>query len=257
MQREPAHSIVRQLNKPPSSKEVHVWQVPLDRVDSISSEYNILSGDERARAARFHFEQDRIKFVMAHGALRVVLAGYLGVEPSQLEFCKGSAGKPELALECNPIHLGFNFSHSHDLALIGVTLNRKIGVDVEYIRPIEDADQLVERFFSPREQSAYRALPAHQKHQAFFNGWTRKEAFIKATGAGLSYSLDRFDVSLEPGKPAQFLRIGNDSQEISRWLLRHLSPGPEYIGAIAVEASAPSSSNTAEEDICLTFNLIR
>ena len=131
--------------------------------------------------------------------------------------------------------LRFNLSHSQGLALYAVTRGREIGVDLECIRPISDAEQIAERFFSAHENAVFRTIPAHEKPKAFFNCWTRKEAYLKALGDGLARPLDEFDVSLAPGEPAKLLRIEGAPQEASRWSLNRLEPGSGYVAALAVE----------------------
>jgi 4'-phosphopantetheinyl transferase len=131
--------------------------------------------------------------------------------------------------------LRFNVSHSHGLALYAVTRRRKIGIDIERVRPISGPEQLAARFFSAGENAELCALPEHVKHEAFFNCWTRKEAYVKARGEGLSLPLNQFDVSLNPGEPARLLRVERDPQEAARWSLQGLTPAPGYVAALAVE----------------------
>jgi 4'-phosphopantetheinyl transferase len=194
-----------------------------------------LDSAELRRAKRYRFERDRRRFIAARGLLREVLSRYVGVEPGQLCFCYGPQGKPQLVEERGADALRFNVSHAHELALLAVTRGREIGVDLEYVRPDLADIGIVERFFSPRETAALRLLPAAEQSEAFFNCWTRKEAYVKARGGGLSVPLDQFDVSLGPDEPAALLRTRGDAQEASRWSLRRLEPGPGYVGALAVE----------------------
>jgi 4'-phosphopantetheinyl transferase len=194
-----------------------------------------LAPDEQARAGRFHFDHDRARFIVGRGALRSILSGYVGAEPRQLQFVLGPHGKPTLAASCG--RLCFNVSHSKKLGLCAVSRHSEIGVDLEYIRPVADAERIAERFFSAQENAVLQSLPANQRQAAFFNCWTRKEAFIKAIGEGLSHPLNQFDVALVPGEPARFLSIGGDAQEALRWSLYHLSPGVGYTGALAVKGN--------------------
>jgi len=188
--------------------EVHVWRIALDRGDGDSLRAR-LSSDELARAARFHFERDRTRFLVARAALREILAHYLGASPAEIAFVYGDHGKPALA----PPHgdLRFNLSHSHGLALCAVTRGREVGVDVERIRELDDLEDLARSVFSARELAALHRLPEPGLLAGFFTGWTRKEAFIKALGEGLSHPLKRFDVSLEPGRPARLERIDGNA----------------------------------------------
>jgi 4'-phosphopantetheinyl transferase len=216
--------------------EVHVWRVSLDldtpRVQSLQ---RTLASDEQARADRFHFQRDRDRFIVARGLLRVVLARYLGTNPGQLRFCYSSYGKPSLVSRDGQDALSFNVSHSQELGLYAITRNRKIGVDLEYIRTDFACEQIAKRFFSSRENATLRSLTPRLKHQAFFTCWTRKEAYIKARGEGLSLPLDQFDVSMIPGEPALLVNTRGDPQEANHWSLRELEPGPGYVAALAVE----------------------
>lgn len=218
------------------SDEVHVWRAALDiPTQHVHALHQTLAADEIARADRFHFQRDRERFIIARGVLRAILGCYLRREPSQLRFCYNSHGKPVLAKESGGDAFRFNVSHSHRLALYAVTRGREVGVDLERIRPVPDADQIAERFFSPREVAVFRALPPRMQTPAFFSCWTRKEAYIKAKGEGLSIPLDQFDVSLAPGEPAALLHTQWDDQEASHWSLKALTPAPGYVAALAVE----------------------
>lgn len=215
---------------------VHVWRASL----SMSASYlrtleDTLTADECARAERFYFQKHREHFIAGRGVLRNILSRYLDREPGQLRFCYNSYGKPALTEETGAEGLCFNLSHSHGIALYAVTRNREIGVDIEYFRPDVEAGKLAERFFSPREADELRALPEHLRKEGFFNCWTRKEAYIKAEGKGMSIPLSAFDVSLTPGEPAALLRTQKPSQETSRWSLQALNPAPNYAAALAVK----------------------
>lgn len=208
----------------------------LDLPDEERAELSkLLKPEELERAARFHFARDRNRFLAARARLRILLGRYLGVAPSAVRFQYGSRGKPGLAGHGG--NLPFNLAHSGALALVGVTRDRNIGVDVEFLRPGPPREKIAERFFSVREVAALRSLPAAEQVRAFYNCWTRKEAFLKATGEGLPFGLDRFSVSLVPGEPAALLEVPFGQGEAARWSLRHLEPAPGYIGAVAVEGS--------------------
>ena len=218
------------------NNEVHVWRASLDLPASqVQRLRYTLSAEELRRAAGYHFQKDRKHFIVARGVLRDILGRYLKIEPSQLRFCYNSYGKPGLAGETIGETLCFNVSHSHALALYAVTHDRAVGVDVERIRPDLADEDIAERFFSPREVAALRALPANMQPEAFFNCWTRKEAYIKARGKGLSISLDQFDVSLAPGEPTTLLSVNGESKEASRWSLQELVVGSGYAAALAAE----------------------
>jgi 4'-phosphopantetheinyl transferase len=220
-----------------SKDEVHVFCAALKQpLWGLQQLAEILSPDEQLRANNFYFEKDRCRFIVCRGILRTILGRYLDIEPSQVQFSYGVHSKPAL-LETNSSHslVQFNLSHSQELALYAFTLKRQVGIDVEYIRSIDDIDSLAKHFFSEQEYTVLRKLPESQKQVAFFNCWTRKEAYIKATGQGLSLPLNQFEVSFIPGEKARLLRTFTDSKEASLWSLQELTPNPEYIAAIAVQ----------------------
>ena len=215
---------------------VHVWRTSLCvSATCLRIFENTLTADERARAERFYFQKHREHFIVGRGLLRHILSRYLEKEPDQLRFCYNSYGKPALIEEAGAEGLCFNLSHSHGVALYAVTRGREIGIDIEYFRPDVETKKLAERFFSPREAAALRALPEHLQKEAFFNCWTRKEAYIKADGKGLAIPLNAFDVSLTPGEPAALLSSQRHPQETSRWVLQALDPEPGYAAALAVK----------------------
>ena len=203
-------------------REVDIHTRNLD----LPSDASILSSDERDRAARFRFDRHRNHYIAARSALRQILAEYLGIAPQSIEFTVNEYGKPQL----DGPH--FNVSHSAGLAVYAVSRTRQVGIDVERVDPQFAAGQIPEHFFSPVEVASLRALPEHLQLQAFFNCWTRKEAYVKARGLGLSLPLASFDVTLDPGEPARFLR-GADG-----WEIEAFSPAAGY--AAAVVASLPS-----------------
>jgi 4'-phosphopantetheinyl transferase len=215
--------------------EVHIWVIPLDQGLSTGSvPYRYLSTEEVERADRFHFERHRRRFAISHNALREILAAYLGVNPANIEYDASSHGKPWLSGPYADSGIYFNLTHSHELALAAITREGELGVDVEYVKKFRDIDGIANRFFSPVEREAYQELEEDQRPQGFFNCWTRKEAFIKAIGEGLSHPLKQFDVTLTPGERASFLRIGDNPEEASKWTLEGFLPDPEYIGAVAL-----------------------
>lgn len=217
--------------------EVHVWRVCLDVADStVESLLPILCVAERQRAERFRFQKDRKQFVVTRSVLRIILGGYLEKEPNALSFCYNQYGKPELASRGDRDRtIRFNLSHSHGLALIAVAQNLDIGIDLEYIRPDVSWEQIAQSYFSTQEREMLRQCPADLKALAFFTVWTRKEAYIKAKGKGLSLPLDRFDVSVVPGA-AKLLNVQGDDREAERWSLVELTPGSGYAATLAAEA---------------------
>jgi 4'-phosphopantetheinyl transferase len=216
--------------------EVHIWRSflnpPLWHVSALKQ---ILAPDERARADRFVRAEDRTRFIVGRGVLRTILGRYLGLDPRQLQFSYNPFGKPALEAAAGGELIRFNVSHSGNIALYAVASGRAIGVDIERIRLDFGTEDIAQRFFSEREVATLRALPASCRLEAFFACWTRKEAYLKARGNGLSLPLDGFDVSLVPGHPAALLDVNNDSKEAARWSLRDLFPGPDHVAALAVE----------------------
>ncbi len=223
---------------------MHVWRASLERPpDVYATLWQTLSADERERAERFHFEKDRTRFVVARGGLRSILGRYTGLHPARLQFSYGAQGKPELAgMAGQHSALRFNLSHAGTQALYAVTGGRKIGVDVEFIRADFASMEIAERFFSPREVAALRELPTQARTRAFFNCWTRKEAYIKALGEGLSCPLDSFAVSLAEEDAGALLWSASGGREVERWTMKSLWLGAEYAAALAVEGRVESFS---------------
>jgi 4'-phosphopantetheinyl transferase len=216
--------------------EIRVWhswlQVPARRMPELEA---VLSADERARAGRFVFEHDRIAFVAARAALRSILAQCTGADAASVQFEYGPTGKPELTAAASAGRVRFNLSHSGPLAIIAVTLQRAIGVDVEYMGRELDYERIAHTFFSAGERAQLAALTPELRRRGFFNCWTRKEAFLKATGEGISGRHAGFDVSLAPGQPARLLRIGDDPQGAVGWSIHAFEPAPGYVAAVAIQ----------------------
>ena len=217
--------------------EVHVWRAALDLdQEEMRRLWQTLSADESARARRFHFPLHRRRFVAGRGLLRAILARYLHRDPIQLCFRDSPHGKPELTAGCGSSGIQFNLSHTQEIALYAVALNRRVGIDVEHVSGFSSfKDEISERFFSPSEAATLRALPPYARPRAFFSCWTRKEAYLKATGEGLAVPLDQFEVSLMPGEPAELLSIPWDSEEAAQWSLCELHPGLDLVGTLCVE----------------------
>ena len=216
--------------------EVHVWRASLDQPEcNVGELLALLDSDERKRAERFHFRKDRDHFIVARGILRVLLGLYLNRKPTEVSFSYSLFGKPALEHESGEHPIRFNLSHSHALSLYAFACGREVGVDLEYARADFASEEIAERFFSDGEVAALRALDPNLKTEAFFNCWTRKEAYIKARGEGLSHPLNSFAVSMIPGAPAALLSVEGDSDEIPRWALQDLKPAPGYAAALVVE----------------------
>lgn len=221
------------LNLTLGADEVHLWHAALD-AHSVAGLQPLLSEDEILRSHRFHFAQDRNHFTVARGLLRKLLSTYLGIDPNQLRLLYGEKGKPFLA-ESHTSPISFNLAHSGGLAIYAFSQSRELGVDLEFIREDLAGEEIAERFFSRREIGALQTLPVELRKHAFFNCWTRKEAYIKARGEGLSMPLDQFDVSLAPGEPAALLKNHADEAEVARWEMRSIPVAPGYVAALVVE----------------------
>jgi 4'-phosphopantetheinyl transferase len=213
--------------------EVQLWNVDLAAVAEGEPRWKqILSEDERTRAARFHFSRDRQYFTATRALLRTILGSYLDSDPKALLFHYSEKEKPSLS----PLRsVEFNVSHSGDVALLAFARGRALGVDVEQLRENFDHAAIARRFFSEQEQRQLAALAPSERYHGFFRCWTRKEAYIKAQGAGLSLPLHQFDVSLKPKEVNALLATRPDSGEASRWSLREVTAGEGYVGAVCVQ----------------------
>jgi 4'-phosphopantetheinyl transferase len=210
------------------TSEVHVWRLELEQPPERF--IKLLDADEFARATRFYFEKDQRHFVVARGFLRVLLGRYLDSDPKRLKFVYGAYGKPALETAGS---LRFNMSHSHGMALYAFTDGCDIGVDVEQVRADFTSDDIARRYFSPVEVQSLCGLPNEERVASFFRCWTRKEAYIKAIGLGLSQPLDGFDVTLAPDEPPALLRTDDGTHE--RWSMANVEVGSGYAGALVVE----------------------
>ena len=216
--------------------EIHVWHAALDREETILGELEAtLSLEEKARADRFHFVNDRNRFVVARGLLRELLGRYLHQAPAGLEFSYGQHGKPSLSGENASSGLCFNLSHSSGLVVFAIARERNLGIDVEHVRPESAGEDIAQRYFSAREVNDLRTLPPEARVEGFFHCWTRKEAYLKATGMGLQIPLDSFSVSLLPEKSAQFLGGVEPC-----WHMAAYHPAEGYVAAVVYDG-APCS----------------
>jgi 4'-phosphopantetheinyl transferase len=228
-------------NPPPtqlllSRKDVHIWRAGLDLPSkSVQELKGSLSFDERMKAERFSFARDRSRFIAARGILKLILASYLSVEPGAIRFCYEKDGKPRLQTAFGKTNIQFNLSHSEGFALYVFTRGHEVGVDVERIQDFPEMEQIVEQFFSVRERVAFGTLSTSEKQETFFSWWTRKEAFTKATGEGLSHPLDMVDALLADGKSVESLGILENIQEEPRWSIWDVRPAEEFAGAVVVE----------------------
>ena len=212
--------------------EVHLWLAKLDDYSADSLKVT-LAADELARSARFHFDKDRNHFIVARALLRKLLAAYLEIGAGEIQIAYAEKGKPSLADDGRD-SLKFNLAHSDGLVIFAFCWNREVGVDLEAIREDLADEEIAKRFFSQSEISSLMELPLELRKQAFFDCWTRKEAYIKARGEGLSIPLDEFDVSLRPGEVAQLLRNRKHPDEVSRWSMKSVAVPAGYVAALVV-----------------------
>lgn len=226
------------------SGAVHVWRASLAQSPGLQETLlHTLNEDERARADRFHFDQHRRRYVLARGFLRALLARYLEIEPEEICFAYGPYGKPSLAEEHGTSLLRFNVSHSHELAVYAFVQEHEIGIDVEYVKQEFAGEEIAQHFFSAYEVQTLMALPESERAAAFFRCWTRKEAYIKAIGNGLSHPLDEFDVTLAPDERAVLIRDHREDRATSRWSMFNLELDG-YAGAVVVESVSVAGVQT-------------
>lgn len=219
---------------PLPADEVHVWRASLDLPAAEHQELTqCLSGEEKARADRFHFERDGSRFAAGRGFLRHILSRYTERPARGFVFAYGEQGKPYIAGAPDVVSLSFNLTHSQGLALYAVTRDHPVGIDMEFVRPIGGGD-IAERFFTPWERDELEALPDDQRNEGFFNAWTRKEAVLKATGQGLA-GLNKVEVTLCPQAPVYLRSIDGSAKEASGWHLYPLVPAPGYAAALAID----------------------
>lgn len=225
--------------RPPllSPDAVHIWFVDLDCQAAVSHLHNAMLDDgERQIALRFRHKRLTERYVAAHGSLRCILGAYLGVPPDGVTIERASSGKPFIG----PSHgsrLTFSLSHADAIALIGVTAGLDVGVDVERVREIPEWPDLAARHFAPNEVAHLSALASERRKCGFFRIWTYKEAFLKATGEGLSRPLDSFDIAADRGRAPRIISIAGGRPE--DWTLCGLKSRPGYVAAAAVRAASP------------------
>jgi 4'-phosphopantetheinyl transferase len=216
---------------------VDLWLCDQDGLAAqVESYMPLLNAEELTRADRFHFTRDRNRFIIGRAVLRLILADYLGQPPSQLTIGYGDRGKPSLLHQSASTGLRFNLAHAEGLALYAITRGREVGVDLEKLRRLPDAAAIAERFFAPAEAAKLNSvLGTVVETQAFFNCWTRKEAFLKSEGSGLFRPLDSFEVTLLPEEAPQILSVEGLSQATLPWALYAFEPTPGFMAAMVVE----------------------
>ena len=214
---------------------VQIWQVELQQAPATLAQLHaLLNAEEQQRAARFHFPADQRRYIVGRGTLRVLLGHYLQIPPAQLAFTYNAYGKPQLADAPATLPVHFNLSHSGEHALYAIAQQRIVGIDIEWMRTNIEYLDLARHVFSSYEQAVLAALPPTEQRAAFYRGWTRKEAFIKARGMGLSLPLEQFDVTLQADLPPQLLATRDDPQEAGRWGLCDLPCPSGYAAALVV-----------------------
>lgn len=210
------------------SSDVHLFYTSLKQPSAyLESLRKILSSDELAKAERFYFEKDRTSYIAARGMLRKILSHYLAIEPSTIQFQYSPYGKPSV-----PQAIHFNVSHSHERVLYAISQKRVVGIDIEFIRPVQEFWEVAKTYFSKNEVAMLAKIPPQKQLEAFYQLWTRKEAYIKAKGGGLSMPLSSFDVSL--GEPTRLLETRPDKVEALNWILKSYIPEEHYIAALVM-----------------------
>lgn len=221
---------------------VHIWHASLRATDSqLCRSRRVLTSDEMRRASRFRFDRDRKRFVMARALLRHILSAYTGWEPCRHSLEYNPYGKPFLR-DGNPLR--FSVSHSGGEALYAIAHDRDIGIDIEHIRSMEDTDAIVDRFFSEAEKATFHSLPENAKNRAFYSCWTRKEAYVKALGMGLSYPLDAFTVSFLPDEPPELKPAQSNMNTESDWTIEDICVNADHVAAVAVEGHGARFQHT-------------
>lgn len=219
-----------------SGNEVHVWRASLDQNEAtMAGLWELLTPDERQRAQRYCFKKGQQQFVVARGVLRQIISLYTKLSPAALKLTSNSYGRPALSADSNPTEIEFNLSHSGNMVLYAFSRGRAVGIDIEMVKKEVATLSIAENFFSPDEVTALKAVPEDMHAVAFFNCWTRKEAYIKALGEGLSHPLQNFSVSLAPHEEAALLSVMGDPSEAARWKIYALEPGAGYVASVIAE----------------------
>jgi 4'-phosphopantetheinyl transferase len=216
-------------------EEAHVWRLSLALPDRVQRMEQLLDEEERIRAGRFRFEKDRRRYTLTRGMLRTLLGRYLRCDPIALRISYSTRGKPFVDAPQNSPDVRFNVSHAGDLALLAFCREREIGVDVESRQRLKDWQPIAERIFSRSEKRELSSLPPSLRTAAFYNGWTRKEAYLKATGEGLVDGLSEIEVAVSPLAPASLRAIHGDTEPASKWWLCALEPAEDYAAALVIQ----------------------
>jgi len=228
--------VIRKPSQIFGSDEVHVWRVSFDlsSPETVATR-DVLSADERQRADRYISEEARRRFITARSTLRRILAHYLSADPADIVFAYNRYGRPVVDSPAEKRGVVFNLSHSAERALYAISGGTPVGVDVERMRPL-DFTGISKRFFAPSEAATLASLPESDKIDAFYECWTRKEAFVKAQGTGLHLDLNQVVVTLGPGTPPQVVRIRRSEDDVGLWSLHDIDAGEGFKAALAVRS---------------------
>jgi 4'-phosphopantetheinyl transferase len=219
-----------------SSGETHVWTARLvDEHHATADWLRILSREERAQAAQFSFERDRMRFIQAHGVVRQILSNYSDADAAALTFARNHHGKPYLIPRADGPNLQFSVSHSRNCCMLAVRLDHSIGIDVEKVRDLPQAIDIVQSYFTPAESRALAALRGTARRDAFFALWAHKEAVVKGLGISLAAHLGRieFDLDLDPAGGVRLVAWDGDQSVAQKWSIVRLDPAPGYVAAVA------------------------
>jgi 4'-phosphopantetheinyl transferase len=224
--------------QPLIGSDLHIWSAALSgSTEELAHFHSLLAADEKARAERFYFERDRDRYIVGRGILRTLLAGYLDMQASEIRFVYGPQRKPAVDLPRGNKTLHFNLAHCNEWAAYVFGWERPVGIDLEHIRPVSDVDDLVQRFFSPRESTLIRSLSGEKKWDTFFQIWTCKEAILKAHGSGLTTPLDQFEISVGADGSVTTTLLTEDLSQLADWKLQLFELIPGYKSAISVQGN--------------------
>lgn len=212
--------------------QIHIYKIKLGTEPLAHEKENILSTDERERAERFKFPIHRQRFITCHSALREILGKLLNLPPAEIQFSCNKYGKPSLKNLTDQKRLSFNLSHSEEMAVVGCAWDTEIGIDIEKIKPIDNVADLTKRYFSENESNQFTQAENNEKMRVFFNGWTAKEAFIKAHGKGLSMDLKSFEVDIGNHHQPKLLYVKWDPAESDRWSFYRFEPQKDSLATL-------------------------
>ena len=218
-----------------SSEQVDVWRCDLQRVGDEAGLLRWLSPLEQGRAEEYRVASKRREFIVGRSMMRLVLAKLTGREPLDVSFAYEPKGKPQLDASCNTGEITFNLSHSRGMIVMATAARRAVGIDVECVRERFSFEKLAERFFSPREVTALMSVPEAQRMRAFYLCWTRKEAYLKAMGLGITVALDSFDTVFWPAREARIDASRDEPEAPQKWAMNDLPLGTEHVGTVAAE----------------------